>query len=139
MEVNLMNKIVEIRHDSQYAICNNDISLINAMDQPIIENMIQSNKIFTPQEYLKLITGDDYTISGENDIETVEVLLEELGYCLWSYPINEICHIITEKIPVVLVLCNVRNSKTGKIERVPMWFEVDFDESIDDEDNLEDK
>lgn len=80
-----MNKIVEIRHDSQYAISDNDISSINTMDQPIIENMIQSNKIFTPQEYLKLITGDDYTIPDVvNDLETTASLRFVIFWIIWG-------------------------------------------------------
>lgn len=90
--------------------------------------MVKSEKIYSPQEYLERITGNCYMISGDNDVEFIESLLENQGYCLWSYPMSEIDHIVSEGLDVVLVDCMVWNEKTKEYEHVYRWFEVKSDE-----------
>ena len=89
---------------------------------------VKSEKIYSPQEYLELITGKCYAVRGDNDVETIEKILEKLGYCLWSYAFTEIEHIVEEKLNVVLVDCMVYNEKEKDFEHVYRWFEVPNEE-----------
>lgn len=91
--------------------------------------MVKSEKIYSPQSYLEAITGFCYTINGENDIETIQEILEENGYIdeLWDYPLSEIDHIVKNGLNVVLVDCMVVNSETDEFEHVYRWFEVPED------------
>ena len=92
--------------------------------------LVKSEQIYSPQNYLELITGDCYIVKGSNDVETIECILEDLGYCLWSYALSEIGHIVENDIPVVLVDCMVYNDDIEEFEHVYRWFEVDFDEEV---------
>lgn len=89
--------------------------------------MIVSERLYTPQKYLELITDKCYIIKGTNDVETIEVILEDLGYCLWSHALTEIGYVLEEELDVVLVDCMVYNEKTEEYEHVYRWFEIDFD------------
>ena len=59
-----------------------------------MKNIIKSKKLYSPQNYLELITGKTYIIQEDNDIELIERILEQEGYCLWNYSINEVEHLI---------------------------------------------
>ena len=87
--------------------------------------MVRSDKIYSPQSYLERITGNCYTITGDDDVAFVERVLEERGYCLWSYPLSEIDHIVAEGLEVVLVDCMVYNEESKEYEHEYRWFEVD--------------
>lgn len=88
--------------------------------------MIKSETLYSPQSYLELVTGRTYILNdSDNDIEAVEKILEELGYCLWSHALTEIEHIIEEDLPVVLVDCLVWNENSNEYKHVLRWFEVD--------------
>ena len=91
--------------------------------------MVKSNKIYSPQSYLDAVTGKYHVISGENDIEFIQEILEENGYTdeLWDYPLSEIDHIVANGLNVVLVDCMVVNSRTDEFEHVYRWFEVPED------------
>ena len=91
--------------------------------------MVKSSKIYSPQSYLDAVTGKYYVISGENDIEFIQEILEENGYTdeLWDYPLSEIDHIVANGLNVVLVDCMVVNSRTDEFEHVYRWFEVPED------------
>jgi hypothetical protein len=86
--------------------------------------MIKSEKIYTPQTYLELVTGRCYTASSDNDIAYIESILEDHDLCLWNYPLNEIDYIVKENLDVVLVDCLVYNKDTYEYEHVYRWFEV---------------
>lgn len=90
--------------------------------------MIKSEKLYSPQSYLRLVTGKTFVIDGDNDVESIELILEQEGYDLWSYAFTEIEHIVENKISVVLVDCLVYNEKTEEFDRVFRWFEVDLEE-----------
>lgn len=94
---------------------------------------VHSEKIYSPQDYLELVTGNCYTVDGDNDVEFVEKILEKLDYCLWSFPLNEIDHIIENKLNVVLVDCMILNKRTREYDHIYRWFEVESDEDVDDE------
>lgn len=89
--------------------------------------MVKSEQIYSPQNYLELVTGNCYIINGCNDIETIEVILEELGYSLHNYPLSEINYIVENKLNVVLVDCMACNDKTDQLESIYRWFEVPKD------------
>lgn len=89
--------------------------------------MVKSEQIYSPQNYLMAVTGECFIIRGDNDIEAIEVLLDELGFCLWSYPLSEIDHIVENELDVVLVDCMWVNPDTDEFEHVYRWFEVPED------------
>lgn len=86
--------------------------------------MVKSEKIYSPQNYLEIVTGKCYIISGENDVEFIEKILEKEYDSVWSYPLSEIDHIVENDLNVVLVDCMVVNSETDNFEHVYRWFEV---------------
>ena len=92
--------------------------------------MVKSEQIYSPQNYLEMITGNCYVISGANDVETIECILEDHGYNLWNYALSEIDHIVENNINVVLVDCMVYNDDTNEFEHTYRWFEVNFDEEV---------
>lgn len=98
-----------------------------------MKNIIKSKRLFSPQNYLEIITNQTYIIQGDNDIEFIEKILEQEGYCLWNYSLNEIDYLIEEEIPVVLVECMVYNSNTEQYDKEIRWFEVDFEENLVDD------
>lgn len=88
-------------------------------------SVIKSEKIFTPQEYLELVTGKTYDIGSElNDVEAVELILEKEGYDFWTYTFTEIEHVIDNEVPVVLVDYIVYNEDIKEFEHVLRWSEV---------------
>jgi hypothetical protein len=93
--------------------------------------LVKSKHIYSPQNYLELITGNCYIHKCDNDVEFIEKILEDEGYCLWSYPLNEIDHIVENEIPVVLVDCMIYNDDIHEFEHAYRWFEVDFDEEVE--------
>jgi hypothetical protein len=98
-----------------------------------MKNVIKSKKLYSPQNYLELITGNTYIISGDNDILLIENILKQEGYCLWNYSINEVEHLIESEIPVVLVDCMVYNEDKKEYQHEYRWFEVDFEENLVDD------
>ncbi len=99
--------------------------------------MVMTNKVYSPQQYLRILTDNCYIIKGDNDVETVEVILEELGYCLWSYPLCEIEHIIENELDVVLVDCMIYNKQKREFVHEYRWFEVDdWPEEEDNRDEI---
>ena len=94
--------------------------------------MVKSTRIYSPQQYLKALTGQYYAIRGLNDITTIQSILEDYGFELWDYPITEIDHIVENQLNVVLVDCMVSNKKTYEFEHQYRWFEVPEDFREDD-------
>ena len=41
--------------------------------------MVKSEQIYSPQNYLEAVTGNCYIIRGDNDIEEIEKILEDLS------------------------------------------------------------
>lgn len=90
---------------------------------------IVSKKLYSPFEYLKLVTGKDHIISGNDTIACVEEILEREGYYyLWNFPLDEMEEIIEHDLRVVLVDCLVLNEETKKMEHEYRWFEVETEE-----------
>lgn len=91
--------------------------------------MVKSEKLYTPQTYLELVTGECFIVRGDNDIDTIENILKDfkLDDDLWNYPLSEIDHIVENDLDVVLVDCMVYNNDTNEYEHIYRWFEVDED------------
>lgn len=89
--------------------------------------MVKSEKIFSPQEYLELVTGECYVVTGDDDIKFIDKILTKNARCLWNYPLSEIDHIVDSHLNVVLVDCMVFNDMTLEYEHVYRWFEVEGD------------
>ena len=96
--------------------------------------MVKSEKLYTPQTYLELVTGEYFIINGDNDIDTIENILKDfkLDDDLWNYPLSEIDHIVENDLDVVLVECMVYNNNTREYEHVYRWFEVAEEIEIND-------
>ena len=88
--------------------------------------MVKSEKLYTPQTYLELVTGEYFIVKGDNDIDTIENILKDfkLDDDLWNYPLSEIDHIVENDLDVVLVECMVYNNNTKEYEHIYRWFEI---------------
>ena len=98
--------------------------------------MVATNKLYSPQEFVEVLTGKYYIIDGDNDIENIHALLIHEGIeseesPLWDYPLNEIAHIVENDINVVLVEVAVWNEETGHFEHELRWFEIPADCVVD--------
>ena len=91
--------------------------------------MVKSEKIYSPQNYLELVTGKCFIIDGDNDVEFIEKILKKECESMWSYPLSEINHIVSEGLDVVLVDCMIYNENSREFEHVYRWFAApkDFD------------
>lgn len=87
-----------------------------------------SRKLWSPQEFVEAVTGNCYTIDGDDDVGTIGRLLEEndCGH-LWDYPLNDIDHIVENDIPVVLIDCLVYDDDQGQYIHEYRWWEVPED------------
>ena len=96
--------------------------------------MVKSEKLYTPQTYLELVTGEYFIVKGDNDIDTIENILKDfkLDNDLWNYPLSEIDYIVENDLDVVLVECMVYNNNTKEYEHVYRWFEVTEEIEIND-------
>ena len=89
---------------------------------------ILTDKIFTPQTFVKALTGKMFDFNEHNPIEQIHNILKNEGVIvegqeIWDYPKDEIEHIKNEKIKVVLVDVSGIYLK-GIHEQVLRWFEV---------------
>lgn len=96
--------------------------------------MVKSEKIFSPQEYVEIMTGQMVRFSKDNIIGIIEeiesVLKLNMDEDLWDYALSEIDHIVENQIDVVLVDVSGFNEK-GEFVKEFRWFEVfdDFNEN----------
>lgn len=88
--------------------------------------MVVSQKMYTPLEYLKLVTGKNHILSGRDDVKSIRKILKDEGCgVLWCYPLDDIECIVHHSADVVLVDCLVWNHKTEQMEHKYCWFEVE--------------
>ncbi len=97
--------------------------------------MVVTNKLYSPQEFVEVLTGKYYTWSFEDEIDIIHALLADNGIeseenPLWDYPLNEIDHIVEHDIPVVLVDVMVV-SPNGDFKHELRWFEIPADCIVD--------
>ena len=93
--------------------------------------MVVTNKLYSPQEFVEILTGKYYIIDCDDDIENIHALLIHEGVeseenPLWDYPLNEIDHIVLNGINVVLVDVIVANDY-DEFEHELRWFEIPAD------------
>lgn len=90
-------------------------------------DMVKSDKLYTPQEYVEAITGNCYAFPQDDTIAEIEAALESNG-CggYWSYPLSEIGHIAEMDIDVVLVDVSGFDEE-GEWRNAVRWFEVPDD------------
>lgn len=94
--------------------------------------MVKSNSLFNPQSYLMLVTNRCYFQKSSEDVyEFIDNVLQFHGLELWNYPLNEIDHIVTNKLNVVLVDCS--HFEDDILVTELRWFEVPSDMAIDTE------
>ena len=100
--------------------------------------MVVTNKLYSPQEFVEVLTGKYYTWTwdNDNDIEVIHDLLYHNGIesdesPLWDYPLNEIAHIVENNINVVLVDVAVWNEETEHFEHELRWFEIPVGTCVD--------
>lgn len=90
--------------------------------------MVLSNKLFTPQTFLEIITDKCY-MYGDDDIRLIHNVLREEGFedddscTLWDYPLDEIGEIVENEIDVVLVECCYFDDN-DVLQKEYRWFEV---------------
>lgn len=89
--------------------------------------MVKSEKIYSPQSFLELVTGKCYIINGVNDIETIEFLLDDYSYSFRNYSLSEINIIVKNNVDVVLVDCSIWNDDTCEFDHEYRWFEIPDD------------
>lgn len=90
--------------------------------------LVKSKKLWSPQEFVEVITGHCYIIDGDDDVGTIGRLLEENDHGdLWDYPLSDIDHIVENDIPVVLIDCLVYDDDKGQYEHEYRWWEVPED------------
>jgi hypothetical protein len=84
------------------------------------EKVVKSEHIFSPLQYINLVTGKRYK-DLVIDLKTVELVLSQNGLDnLWSYPLNEIDEVMEQCSAVVLV--KLYSFETGDDEY--RWFEI---------------
>ena len=97
--------------------------------------MVATNKLYSPQKFVEVLTGKYYIFDGDDDIEEIHKLLRKNGIesyenPLWDYPLNEIDHIVENDINVVLVDVMVTN-EDDEFEHKLRWFEIPADCIVD--------
>ena len=93
--------------------------------------MVVTKKLYSPQEFVEVLTGKCYIFRSDDDIEEIHDLLRENGleteeYPLWDYSLDAIEHIVEHDIPVVLVGVLVEDDD-GKLNQELRWFEIPAD------------
>lgn len=97
--------------------------------------MVATNRLYSPSEFVEVLTGKYYIFRSDDDIEEIHAILWQNGIesdesPLWDYPLNEIDHIVENNIPVVLVNA-MRENEEGKLEHELRWFEIPVDRVVD--------
>ena len=91
--------------------------------------MVLSNKLWTPQTFLEVITDKCYIVDGDNDAEFIHDILIRGGFedddccTVWDYPLEEIDEIVENDIDVVLVECCYFDDN-DTLQHEYRWFEV---------------
>ena len=87
---------------------------------------VLSEEVYSPQNYIEAVTGKYYFFRNNTTIlKEIQTLLCLNGFeDLWSYPLNEIEHIVENEINVVLVDGSDINDETGSWIQEYRWFEI---------------
>lgn len=84
-------------------------------------NVILSDKVFSPQEYLELVTGKYFQMTTESNAKTIKDIFkqEKISY-VYDYALSDIVTLLNGCKSVVLVC--LFEPETG--EHVYRWYEV---------------
>lgn len=100
--------------------------------------MVKSKTPYSPQGFVGAVTGHYYIHKHDDTVKEIHDLLKLNGVeteesPLWDYPLDEIEHIVENKIPVVLVDVSGFNANDEWIVEF-RWFEVpeDFEDYMFD-------
>lgn len=90
--------------------------------------MVVTNKLYSPQDFVEILTGKYYIFDGDDDFDQIHAALvqngiESLDDTMWDYPLNEIDHIVDGNLNVVLVKGMVLN-EDNELEYELRWFEI---------------
>lgn len=88
--------------------------------------MVLSKDIYSPQRYIESLTEHCYILGNNTSIlEEIQSLLCLNDFeDLWNYPLNEIGHIVENRINVVLVDVSDIDDESGNWVQEYRWFEV---------------
>lgn len=89
---------------------------------------VLSNEAYSPQGFIGELTDKYYIFNEDNDIDTIHDLLRQNGLeteesPLWDYPLDEIDHIVENKLNVVLVEIGYFDDD-DILHKELRWFEV---------------
>ena len=94
--------------------------------QSNIDSCVVSDEIFSPQNYLMVVTGKCFMIDGSDDIATIKSILKQTGNeKLKSFSLNEVFKAASENCRVVLVDCMIYDNNQNKFIHKLQWFEVE--------------
>lgn len=90
-----------------------------------IDSCVASDEIFSPQNYLMVVTGNCFMIDENDDIATIKNILKQTGNeKLKSFSLNEVYKAALENCRIVLVDCMVYDNNQNKFLHKLQWFEV---------------
>lgn len=93
--------------------------------QSNIDSCVVSDEIFSPQNYLMVVTGKCFMTHGRDDIATIKSILKQTGNeKLKSFSLNEVFKAASENCRVVLVDCMIYDNAQNKFIHKLQWFEV---------------
>ena len=89
---------------------------------------VLSKKLYSPSEFVEIITGEYYTFSGDNDSVAIRKILADHGYKnIWDYQLDEIEFIYKNQYQVVLVDCMIWSYSDEELVHSYRWFRVPED------------
>lgn len=89
--------------------------------------MIKSDKIYSPQRFLKAVTGKTYVLNYDKPIVTqIEEILIHHRKPHSSYPLEDAQKALNKQGNIVLVSCSDVNEKLEFVEHY-RWFKVSKD------------
>lgn len=90
-----------------------------------IDSCVVSDEIFSPQNYLMVVTGKCFVIDGNDDIAAIKNILKQTGNeNLKSFSLNEVYKAAIENCRMVLVGCMIYDNSQNKFMHKLQWFEV---------------
>lgn len=121
--------------DERVLVCQNEIKRLRQCVrqyeeeleniQSNIDSCVVSDEIFSPQNYLMVVTGKCFIVNGSDDIAIIKSILKQTGNeKLKSFSLNEIFKAASGNCRVVLVDCMIYDDAQNKFIHKLQWFEV---------------
>lgn len=90
--------------------------------------IVLSKKMYSPSEFVEIITGEYYAFSGDNDSVAIRKALNDHGYKnVWDYQLDEIKLMYENQYQVVLVDCLIWSPVSEQLVHSYRWFRVPAD------------